>query len=114
MPGAIAEAERIVAEDPNAWIPQQFKNPSDLEIHRQTTAEEIWNDTDGEADILVSGIGTGCTITGVGRSSSPDNRNSEQSPWSPQIHPSSPGNYLALTRFKGSGLVSYLTSSTPA
>lgn len=65
MPGAIAEAERIVAEDPNAWIPQQFKNPSNPEIHRQTTAEEIWNDTDGEADILVSGIGTGGIITGV-------------------------------------------------
>ena len=65
MPGAIAEAERIVAEDPNAWIPQQFKNPSNPEIHRQTTAEEIWNDTDGEADILVSGIGARGTITGV-------------------------------------------------
>jgi len=65
MNGAIQEAERIAAEDPDAWIPQQFKNGANPEIHRRTTAEEIWNDTDGGADILVSGIGTGGTITGV-------------------------------------------------
>lgn len=66
MRGAIAQAEAIAAETPNAWIPQQFKNPANPEIHRKTTAEEIWNDTDGQVDILVAGVGTGGTITGVG------------------------------------------------
>ncbi|HEX3148573.1 MAG TPA: cysteine synthase A [Gemmataceae bacterium] len=69
MGGAIAEAERIFNEaggEPKAFIPQQFKNPANPQIHRQTTAEEIWRDTDGKADILVSGVGTGGTITGVG------------------------------------------------
>jgi cysteine synthase A len=69
MGGAIAEAERIYAEaggEPKAFMPQQFKNPANPEIHRQTTAEEIWKDTNGAADILVAGVGTGGTITGVG------------------------------------------------
>ena len=69
MGGAIAEAERIYKEaggEPKAFMPQQFKNPANPEIHRKTTAEEIWRDTNGKADILVSGIGTGGTITGVG------------------------------------------------
>ncbi|MFH1567276.1 MAG: cysteine synthase A [Gemmatimonadota bacterium] len=65
MKGAIAEAERIAAERPGALIPQQFQNPANPEIHRQTTAEEIWRDTDGQVDVLVSGVGTGGTITGV-------------------------------------------------
>jgi cysteine synthase A len=65
MRGAIAQAEAIAAELPNAWIPQQFKNPANPEIHRRTTAEELWNDTDGQIDILISGVGTGGTLTGV-------------------------------------------------
>ncbi|MDZ4720429.1 MAG: cysteine synthase A [Roseiflexaceae bacterium] len=65
MRGAIAHAEAIAAELPNAWVPQQFKNPANPEIHRRTTAEELWNDTDGQIDILIAGVGTGGTITGV-------------------------------------------------
>jgi cysteine synthase A len=66
MSGAISKAEQMVAETPHAIIPQQFQNPANPEIHRKTTAEEIWNDTDGEVDIFVAGVGTGGTITGVG------------------------------------------------
>ncbi len=66
MAGAIRKAEELVASDPRYFMPQQFKNPANPEIHRRTTAEEIWRDTDGQADILVAGIGTGGTITGVG------------------------------------------------
>jgi cysteine synthase A len=66
MPGAIRKAEEMAAADPRYFIPQQFKNPANPEIHRQTTAEEIWRDTDGQADFLVAGVGTGGTITGVG------------------------------------------------
>jgi cysteine synthase len=67
MRGAIAKAEEIVRETPGAVMPQQFENPANADIHRRTTAEEIWNDTHGEIDILISGVGTGGTITGVGQ-----------------------------------------------
>jgi len=65
MPGAVRKAEQLVAENPNYFMPQQFKSPANPEIHRLTTAEEIWRDTDGRVDILISGVGTGGTITGV-------------------------------------------------
>jgi cysteine synthase A len=65
MLGAIRRAEELVALDPNCFMPQQFNNPANPEIHRNTTAEEIWRDTDGRVDILVAGVGTGGTITGV-------------------------------------------------
>ncbi len=65
MPGAVRKAEQLAEENPNYFMPQQFKNPANPEIHRLTTAEEIWRDTEGRVDILVSGVGTGGTITGV-------------------------------------------------
>jgi len=65
MPGAVRRAEQLVAENPNYFMPQQFKNPANPEVHRLTTAEEIWRDTEGKVDIVVAGVGTGGTITGV-------------------------------------------------
>jgi cysteine synthase A len=65
MPGAIKKAEELVAQVPKAFMPQQFKNPANPQVHRETTALEIWDDTDGRVDILVAGVGTGGTITGV-------------------------------------------------
>ena len=66
MPGAMRKAEELLAQNKNYFMPQQFKNPANPEIHRKTTAEEIWRDTDGKVDIFVAGVGTGGTITGVG------------------------------------------------
>jgi cysteine synthase A len=66
MKGAIEKAEELAASNKNSFIPQQFKNPANPEIHRRTTAQEIWNDTDGRVDYVIAGIGTGGTITGIG------------------------------------------------
>ncbi len=71
MTGAVKKAEDLVAEPPNAFMPQQFKNAANPRIHRETTAEEIWRDTDGKVDILVAGVGTGGTITGVAEALKP-------------------------------------------
>src|SRR5437868_2131726 len=65
MNGAIAKAEELLKTVPKSFMPQQFKNPANPEIHRTTTAEELWRDTDGQIDMLISGVGTGGTITGV-------------------------------------------------
>jgi cysteine synthase A len=67
MPGSIREAERLIAENPEYFLPQQFKNPANPEIHFKTTGPEIWNDTDGTVDVVVAGVGTGGTITGISR-----------------------------------------------
>ena len=66
MPGAVEKAEQLVSENPNAFMPQQFNNPANPKIHRETTAKEIWVDSDGKVDVLVAGVGTGGTITGCG------------------------------------------------
>ncbi|MFC1632436.1 cysteine synthase A [Candidatus Omnitrophota bacterium] len=65
MVGAVKEAEKLLADSPHSFMPQQFKNPANPRIHRETTAEEIWRDTDGKVDIIVAGVGTGGTITGI-------------------------------------------------
>jgi cysteine synthase A len=67
MAGAVEKAEQLMAENPNAFMPQQFKNPANPQIHRETTAQEIWNDADGRVDIFVAGVGTGGTLTGCGQ-----------------------------------------------
>ncbi|OHB81914.1 MAG: cysteine synthase A, partial [Planctomycetes bacterium RBG_19FT_COMBO_48_8] len=75
MAGAIAKAEELVAQNPNSFMPQQFRNPANPQIHRETTAQEIWDDTDGQVDILVAGVGTGGTLTGCGEALKSRNEN---------------------------------------
>ena len=88
MKGAIAKAEALAREIPNSYMPQQFKNPANPEIHRKTTAEEIWKDTDGLVDIFVCGVGTGGTLTGVGEVLKQRNPNLQivaVEPWDSQV-----------------------------
>jgi cysteine synthase A len=73
MPGAVRKAEELAAQDPRYFVPQQFKNPANPEIHRRTTAEEVWRDTDGKVDVVVAGVGTGGTITGIAEVLKPRN-----------------------------------------
>jgi cysteine synthase len=96
MPGAIAKAEEIVASDPQLyWMPQQFKNPANPEIHFRTTGPEIWDDTDGQVDVLVAGVGTGGTITGVSRFIE---REKHRPLWSVAVEPSASPVLTALKR----------------
>jgi cysteine synthase A len=71
MPGAIRKAEQLLAMIPGAFMPQQFNNPANPQVHEQTTAQEIWQDTDGRVDIVIAGVGTGGTITGIARALRP-------------------------------------------
>jgi cysteine synthase A len=75
MAGAIEKAEQLMSENPNAFMPQQFKNPANPQVHRETTAEEIWNDTGGKVDLFVAGVGTGGTLTGCGEVLKQRNKN---------------------------------------
>lgn len=97
MKGAVAKAEELVANTPNSFMPQQFKNPANPKIHRQTTAEEIWKDTDGKIDLLINGVGTGGTLTGVAqviKKRKPDFRVIAVEPSdSPVLSGSSPGSH---------------------
>ncbi|PKO14279.1 cysteine synthase A [candidate division BRC1 bacterium HGW-BRC1-1] len=103
MRGAIARAEELAATIPNAVIPQQFSNPANSEIHRKTTAEEIWKDTDGQVDFLVSGVGTGGTITGVSEVLKKRNPNFKAIAVEPDTSPVLSGGEAGPHRLQGLG-----------
>lgn len=101
--GAIARAEQIVAQTPNAYILQQFRNPANTKIHRETTAEEIWEDTDGQVDILIAGVGTGGTITGVAEVIKSRKRSFQAIGVEPAYSPVLSGGHAGLHRIQGIG-----------
>ena len=113
MKGAIARAQEMVDADPNAIMPQQFENPANPEIHRKTTAEEIWEDTDGQVDILVSGVGTGGTITGVAEVLKKKKPDLKAIAVEPEDSPVLSGGPRGPTKYRGSGPVSSRTCLTP-
>ena len=113
MKGSIATAEELVRTTPNAVMPQQFKNLANPEIHRRTTAEEIWNDTGGNIDYFVAGVGTGGTITGVGQVLKPRKPSTCGSwPSSPRKARCCRAGGIRRTRSRASAPVSFPTSST--
>ena len=112
MRGAIARAEELLRANNNAVMPQQFSNPANPEIHRRTTAEEIWNDTQGEVDVFVSGVGTGGTITGVGQVLKPRKKSLRVVAVEPEDSAVLSGSRPARTRSRASARASFPRSST--
>ena len=106
MPGAIRKAEELAAQIQDSFIPQQFENPANPAIHRTTTAEEIWQDTDGQVDMVVGCVGTGGTITGIGECSRHVNPAFNLWRWSLMIHPYYPAASRGRTEYRGLGPVS--------
>ena len=103
MPGAIARAQEIVAETPGAWMPLQFENPANPEIHRETTAEEIWRDTEGQVDIIISAVGTGGTFTGIAEALKPRKPSLKMIALEPASSPVLSGGAPGSTKIQGMG-----------
>lgn len=103
MPGAIAKVKEIQDQTPGSWVPQQFENPANPKIHRETTAEEIWNDTEGQVDAVISGIGTGGTLTGVGEVLKPRKPGLKMFAIEPSSSPVLSGGQPGPTKIQGIG-----------